>query len=227
VTATLPPLSDTRVLLPVIDCPECVWNDFGARDLDWGFASLWSHTLHAAGAEAVREYLIRAWRKRGYDAELVCHHVHIQAGDSPVDVKVLHAVAQEAVDAVTGGELLARAGLESEYAEWMGERAMTSAIERVPQRRGAVLMETAPCTCLCVDPGRGWPDPVPAAYEPFEDCALHGIGAPHSAFPAEPADCPPGCTLSCCVPTQEQSAEVAEMLSKPMTFPIEDEEVPF
>jgi hypothetical protein len=35
-------------------------------------------------------------------------------------------------------------------------------------------------------------------------------------------DCPPGCTLSCCVPTQEQSAEVAEMLRKPMTFPIED-----
>lgn len=28
-------------------------------------------------------------------------------------------------------------------------------------------------------------------------------------------DCPPGCTRSCCVPTQEQSAEVAEMLRRP------------
>jgi hypothetical protein len=28
-------------------------------------------------------------------------------------------------------------------------------------------------------------------------------------------DCPPGCTLSCCVPTQEQSAEVAALLRRP------------
>lgn len=37
------------------------------------------------------------------------------------------------------------------------------------------------------------------------------------------ADHPTGCTCTWCVPTPEQSAEVAEMLSKPMTFPIEDE----
>lgn len=40
-----------------------------------------------------------------------------------------------------------------------------------------------PCNCLCIDPGRYGPDPVPPTYEPFEDCALHGIGAPHTAFP--------------------------------------------
>lgn len=40
-------------------------------------------------------------------------------------------------------------------------------------------------------------------------------------------DHPAGCTCTWCVPTPEQSAEVAEMLRKPMTFPIEDEEVPF
>lgn len=36
-------------------------------------------------------------------------------------------------------------------------------------------------------------------------------------------DHPAGCTCTWCVPTPEQSVEVAEMLRKPMTFPIEDE----
>lgn len=64
------------------------------------------------------------------------------------------------------------------------------------------------CTCPCVDPGSGWPDPQPPTYEPSEDCVLHGFGAPQSAF----SDHPTGCTCTWCVPTPEQSAEVAEML---------------
>lgn len=40
-------------------------------------------------------------------------------------------------------------------------------------------------------------------------------------------DHPAGCVCTWCVPTPEQSAEVAEVLSQPLTFPIEDEEVPF
>lgn len=122
-TTTLSPSTPpVRTLTPVVDCPECVWNDFGATDLDADFVGLWSFALHAAGAEAVREHLILAWRKRGYVAELVCHHVHARVADPDVPVEVLHAVAQEAVDAVAGEELLARADLVDEYQQWMEER---------------------------------------------------------------------------------------------------------
>lgn len=115
---TVPP---GNTLTPVVDCPECVWNDFGATGLDRDFVREWSHALHAAGAEAVRTHLIRAWKRRGYLAELVCHHVHVKRGESEVPEQVLHAVAQEAVDAVDGYELLARADLEGAHAQW-GER---------------------------------------------------------------------------------------------------------
>lgn len=115
-TDTMP--DSNRTLIPVVDCPECVWNDFGATGLDADFVREWSHALHAAGAEAVRTHLIRAWRKRGYLAELVCHHTCAKLGAPQVPVEVLHAVAQEAVDAVDGYELLARADLEAEYAQW-------------------------------------------------------------------------------------------------------------
>lgn len=131
-TATLPAVSDTqipndtmldshRTLIPIVDCPECVWNDFGAIDLDADFVREWSASIHAAGAEAVREHLILAWRKRGYVAELVCHHAHVKHGEPQVPEEVLHAVWQEAVDAVQGEELVWRAGLVDEYAQW-GDR---------------------------------------------------------------------------------------------------------
>lgn len=115
--ATLP----VRTLTPVIDCPECVWNDFGAMGLDRDFRREWSNALHHAGAEAVREHLVKAWRKRGYRVELVCHHLHNALGEPAVPIEVLHAVAQEAVDGVEDEELVARADLEAEYAAW-GER---------------------------------------------------------------------------------------------------------
>lgn len=50
--------------------------------------------------------------------------------------------------------------------------------------------------------------------------------AAREAEDAALADHPIGCTCDWCVPTSEQSAEVAEMLRKPLTFPHEDE-VPF
>lgn len=114
-------IQPVRLLTSVVDCPECVWNDFGATGLDRDFVREWSSAIHAAGAEAVRPHLITAWRKRGYLAELVCHHTCAKLGAPSVPVEVLHAVAQEAVDQVDGGELLARADLEGEYAKW-GER---------------------------------------------------------------------------------------------------------
>jgi hypothetical protein len=110
-----------RTLTPVIDCPACVWNDFGATGLDADFVREWSTAIHAAGTQAVQEPLLLAWRKRGYAAELVCHHVHVKVGAISAPIDVQHAVAQEAVDAVGGGELVYRANLVDEYAAW-GER---------------------------------------------------------------------------------------------------------
>lgn len=119
-TATIPDTVSVaiRTLTPVIDCPTCVWNDFGASGLNIDFTREWSHAIHATGAEAVREHLLKEWRKRGYHAELVCHHEHVRIGDPTVPIEVLWAVAQEAVDAVEDEELLARADLEAEYAAW-------------------------------------------------------------------------------------------------------------
>lgn len=80
-TTTLSPSTPpVRTLTPVLDCPECVWNDFGATGLDLDFVREWSSAIHAAGAEAVRPHLITAWRKRGYLAELVCHHTCAKVG---------------------------------------------------------------------------------------------------------------------------------------------------
>lgn len=120
-TATFPAVATppVRTLTPVIDCPSCVWNAFGSTGLDMDFQREWSHALHAAGAQAVQEHLIQAWRKRGYLAELVCHHAHIKRGEPAVPQEVLDAVAQEAVEQVSGEELLARADLVDEYERWM------------------------------------------------------------------------------------------------------------
>lgn len=112
-TVAVPPL---RTLTPVIDCPACVWNDFGATGLDGDFVREWSHAIHAAGTQAVQEPLLLAWRKRGFAAELVCHHVHAKLGKIAAPIDVQHAVAQEAVEAVEGEELVFRANLVDELA---------------------------------------------------------------------------------------------------------------
>lgn len=132
-TAILPPLSVSDSRIPtdtvqvgnptrtITDCPECVWRDFGATGLDRDFAREWSHTLHSVGAQAIQEPLIQAWRRRGVVAELVCHHTHKRLGTDPVGVSVetCHEVWQEAVDAVSGEELVFRAGLTDQYAAWV------------------------------------------------------------------------------------------------------------
>lgn len=122
-TATIPAVAapPVRTLTPVIDCPQCVWTDFGATGLDRDFRREWSHAIHAAGTQAVQEPLILAWRKRGYAVELVCHHTHDRVGEPAVPIEVLHAVAQEAVDGVPDEELVFRANLVDEYAAW-GDR---------------------------------------------------------------------------------------------------------
>lgn len=110
-----------RTLTQIVDCPACVWNDFGATGLDGDFVREWSFALHSAGAELIRPQLTLAWRKRGYHAELVCHHLHKALGEIAAPTEVCHEVWQEAVDQITGAELVFAAGLVDEHAAW-GDR---------------------------------------------------------------------------------------------------------
>jgi len=120
--APVVPAQQTRTLTQIVDCPACVWSDFGARDdLDGDFVREWSFALHSAGTEVVRPHLVQAWRRRGYHAELVCHHLHTALGEISAPTEVCHQVWQEAVDAVSGVELVFAAGLVDEHAAW-GDR---------------------------------------------------------------------------------------------------------
>lgn len=121
-TAIAPAAPDSRrALTQIVDCPQCVWSDFGAPGLDRDFRSEWTHALDGAGTQAVREHLISAWRKRGYHVELVCHHLHQAAGEMDVPIQLCHQVWREATDMVADDELVFLADLVDQYAAW-GDR---------------------------------------------------------------------------------------------------------
>jgi hypothetical protein len=109
-TVGLPPL--TRVL----DCPRCVWRDFGAIGLG-SFADRWRDRLDEAGRELIRRPLVEAWRKRGYLVALVCHHDCAADPGSLDDPprELFTAVRQAAANTVQSEELVYAADLVDAY----------------------------------------------------------------------------------------------------------------
>lgn len=104
----------------ILDCPACVWDDFGATGLNPAFARAHRGRLDIAGTELVRRPLIRAWRQRGYHASLIsiegCRAGLASREYPPRDV--CDAIRQEAANAITADELVYEADLVEALAQW-------------------------------------------------------------------------------------------------------------
>lgn len=104
----------------VTDCPRCAWRDYGVTGLD-SFGAQYPVRLDETGRELIRQPLIDAWRRRGYDAVLVCQHNCVEDArcDGDPDDEVYVEVRQEAADQLPyGADFAAAAGLETEYMAW-------------------------------------------------------------------------------------------------------------